>query len=191
MAGNDQTLIDGVRAKSPPIYPMVYPQTKAEVVQHYQQTYGKSWRTHLQGDLSPFTTSKSGKPMTPKNLARRFDPSRLHNVPRTKKEKAQYEALGKTLKPTPDTSKPPTYRYPPGGMKINFRGEIKISEVWKRADFTISASASGLVFGGMSSGSEHAAAFLVDPGGWDVMHTYFLWGEMGAVDDYEGTFTVT
>jgi hypothetical protein len=167
---------------------MIYPQTKAEVVQRYQQDYGKSWRTHLQSELSPFTTSKSGKPMTPKNLARRFDPSRLSNVPRTAKEKGQYEALGKTLKPTPDTSKRPKYRYPPGGMKISFNGSIKISRKWKPASFTIFADENGLGFDEYRSSPEHAADFLANPNGWDVMWAYFLGSQ--DVEDYDGGFFV-
>ncbi len=189
MAGDDQTLIDGVRRLSPPLYPAIYPQTKAEIVQRYQQDYGKSWRTHLQSDLSPFTTSKSGNPMTPKNLARRFDPSRLHNVPKTKKEKAQYEALGRTLKPTPDTSKPPKYRYPPDGMTIGFIGQVKISRKWKSQSFSIHADEYGLRFYDYASGEEHAAEFLARPNGWDVMAVYFLGEE--TIEDYEGTFTVS
>lgn len=198
MPQGDESLIRGVRHFCPPIYPMIYPQTKGEVVSRYQQEYGKSWRTRLQSDLSPFTTSKSGKPMTPTNLARRFDPSRLYDKntgqikePRTKKEKGQYEALGKTLKPTPDTSKKPTYKYPPGGLNINFRGRIKVSREWSRRDsnFTIHADATGLGFGDFRSSPEHAADFLANPNGWDVMWAYFL-GETD-VEDYDGMFTVT
>jgi len=191
MPQGDESLIRGVRHFCPPIYPMIYPQTKGDIVSRYQQEYGKGWKQKLVHDLSPLTMNKKGEPMKPKNLERRFDPSRLSNVPRTKKEKGQYEALGKMLKPTPDTSKPPTYKYPPGGLNINFRGRIKVSREWSRrdSDFTIHADATGLGFGDFRSSPEHAADFLANPSGWDVMWAYFL-GETN-VEDYTGTFTVT
>lgn len=188
MPQGDESLIRGVRHFCPPIYPMIYPQTKGEVVSRYQQEYGKGWKQKLVHDLSPLTMNKKGEPMKPKNLERRFDPSRLNNVPRTKKEKGQYEALGKMLKPTPDTSKKPMYRYPPEGLKISFYGQIKVSN-WKPAAFTIFADKGGLGFDDFQSGSQAAADFLANPNGWDVMYAYFLGGD--DVEDYAGTFTVT
>lgn len=72
-------------------------ETKAEIVAYYQANYpgrgAESWKQHLVHDLAAITGMK------PKNLERRFDPSRLHNVPRTAREKEQYVELGLQLPP--------------------------------------------------------------------------------------------
>lgn len=66
---------------------------KAEIVEHYRDTYGKGWKQTLVRDLSAVTGIK------PKSLERRFDPSRLDVQPRTAKAKAEYQQLGQTLSP--------------------------------------------------------------------------------------------
>jgi hypothetical protein len=188
MPRGDESLIQGVRRLSPPIYPMVYPRTRAEVVQRYQQDYGNDWKSHIVTAI----VDQTGK--SRKNVSREFQLNKRTGEERykgsrvTKATAAKYEALGKTLKPTPDTSKPPKYRYPPGGMKISFNGMIQISRKWKPASFTIFADENGLGFDEYRSSPEHAADFLANPNGWDVMWAYFLGDQ--AVEDYDGTFFV-
>lgn len=68
-----------------------YPQTKAEIIDYYQEEYGNKWKRNLVQDLARFTGKKV------KNLSRRFDPSRRNNP--EKRNAKQYQAFGKTLKP--------------------------------------------------------------------------------------------
>jgi coenzyme F420-reducing hydrogenase alpha subunit len=90
--------------------------TKAEIVAYYQQEYGKRWRIELErGPLSEISGLK------PKNLARRFDPSRLNNVPRTRREKEQYEKLGKLLPPKKEK------RPPKNGFRVRVKGRLNPS----------------------------------------------------------------
>ena len=65
--------------------------TKSQLVEYYKQEYGKSWRKHIQSDLAAITGMKE------KNIARRFDPSRLNS--QEKKNADQYKELGKKLPP--------------------------------------------------------------------------------------------
>lgn len=81
-----------------------HPQTKEEVVSAYQEEYrgrgSEGWRQHLISDLfgiiygekglSPEDTKKKRK-----NIARRFDPSRLNNA--ELKNSNQYKKLGEDL----------------------------------------------------------------------------------------------
>lgn len=69
-----------------------YMSSKQELVQHYQQTYLKGWKQQLVKDLAAQTGIK------PKNLERRFDPSRL-NAKTSAKNAAQYKALGEKFPP--------------------------------------------------------------------------------------------
>lgn len=90
--------------------------TKAEIVEYYQSRFpgrgADSWKQHLVQDLAANTGMKA------KNLERRFDPSRLNNVPRTKREKEQYVELGEQIGPIP----------PENGLLVSFHGEIRISK---------------------------------------------------------------
>ncbi len=74
-------------------------ETKADVVDYYQQTYtGRrqaGWKQSLIRDLLPYTPQTGANPA--KNLARRFDPSRLNNPEPRNAE--QYQELGATLPP--------------------------------------------------------------------------------------------
>lgn len=74
-------------------------ETKSEIIDYYRETYrgrGQTgWKQRLVNDLSGITGMK------PKNLERRFDPSRIGNVPRTRREREQYEELGDMLPPMP------------------------------------------------------------------------------------------
>jgi hypothetical protein len=89
--------------------------TKQELVEYYQKTYtgrgSEGWRQHIQHELAELTGKKE------KNLSRRFDPSRLNNVPRTKREKEEYVKLGEKVGPV----------LPENGLVVDFDGEIKIS----------------------------------------------------------------
>jgi hypothetical protein len=91
--------------------------TKADLVEYFRANYPAratrtqpSWRQAIVAHLAANTGMK------PKNLARRFDPSRLHNVPRTRREKEQYEALGKQIGPVA-----------PAAYSVDFVGEVRIS----------------------------------------------------------------
>lgn len=70
-----------------------YRSTKAEAIDYFQQTYtgrgAKGWKQNIIQRLSQTTGIK------PKSLEKRFDPSRINNP--ELRNKAQYEALGKTL----------------------------------------------------------------------------------------------
>lgn len=74
-------------------------ETKADIVEYYQSKYtgrgAKGWKQHLIHDLLPYTPQTGANPA--KNLARRFDPSRLNNPEPRNAE--QYQALGATLPP--------------------------------------------------------------------------------------------
>ena len=100
------------------------PKTKAEIVAWYQAHYtGKgaaSWKQRLVNDLAKITGMKT------KNLERRFDPSRINNVPRRKLEQDQYKALGAQIGVQP----------PPYGYKVEFDGWIHWSTCEKRS-FTV------------------------------------------------------
>lgn len=107
----EENLTRQVEAASHP----AYLKSKSEIVEYYRDTYGKGWKQKIVHDLSDITGLK------PKNLERRFDPSRLNVVPRTAKAKAEYEALGKTLGVQ-------HYEPPPGGYTVFFDMLIRISK---------------------------------------------------------------
>lgn len=90
------------------------PQTKAEIIEYYRETYkgrGKEgWKQKLVNDLASITGIK------PKNLERRFDPSRINNI--EKRNASQYKQLGDTLPPIP----------PDGGYHIYGVIWVKYSE---------------------------------------------------------------
>lgn len=93
--------------------------TKAGLVTYYKTQYerlGKDgWKQKLASDLEPIAGMK------PKNLLRRFDPSRINNEPKTKREKSQYQALA-------DLIGLEAGRIPPKhGYVVSFDGEILIS----------------------------------------------------------------
>lgn len=96
--------------------------TKDELVDYFRAKYPSrgsgSWRKQIVGRLAQNTGMKA------KNLERRFDPSRLNNVPRTKRERDQYKELGEQIGPVP----------PKNGYSVTWHGEIRISNVcWPRA----------------------------------------------------------
>lgn len=115
----DNNIMDQVREISPALPP---PQTKAEIIEYYQETYGDRWRVRLVGDLAPIAGIKE------KNLRRRFDPDRINNVPRRKSEQQEYKTLGDQL--------PPRYEYP-SGYEVTFKGQIRISKKCYFRAFTI------------------------------------------------------
>lgn len=69
----------------------VYMTSKEQVVDYYRDTYGRVWKQKLVHDLAPIANMK------PKNLERRFDPSRIHNE--EKRNAEQYKTLGQQLPP--------------------------------------------------------------------------------------------
>jgi hypothetical protein len=93
-----------------------YRSTKNELISYYQETYqgrGQAgWKQHLVQDLARTTGMK------PKNLERRFDPSRIDKRP-NKRQQAQYQELGKQLpqKKTPKDTKGKRAR-------VSFSGEV-------------------------------------------------------------------
>lgn len=96
------------------------PTTKAGVVEAYQKKYQKlgkdGWKQNIVRDLAKLTGMKE------KNLDRRFNPSRLNNVPRRKAEQQQYIELGKQFGPLP-----PRY-----GYHVKFYGWVRFSHCEKR-----------------------------------------------------------
>lgn len=90
-------------------------ETKAEIIEHYRATYPArghgSWKSRLVNDLAAITGMK------PKNLERRFDPSRIEHVPRTAREKDQYKELGEQIAP----------KAPAGGFHITGTVHIRYS----------------------------------------------------------------
>lgn len=162
--------------------PVKYRSTKAEIIQYYQQEYpsrGKEgWRKHLENDLGAFTGMK------PKNLARRFDPSRRNNP--EKRNTKQYEDFGKTLPPMPRD-------WPEGGINVRFRGRIKISNKWYPStglrEFDVHFDHTGGYYQGQQgTSSEQAETFLVTGDEYLVILTYFLGDDI--FEDWEGTFTI-
>lgn len=90
--------------------------TKADVIAGYRELYkgrgADGWKQHIVRDLASLTGMK------PKNLERRFDPSRIGNVPRRASEKQEYETLGQQLPP----------RVPDGGYHITGVVYVKFSD---------------------------------------------------------------
>jgi hypothetical protein len=87
-----------------------YRETKADVVAYYQEKYTgygqQGWKQHIihdllgQQDITQNSVGKVEYARLAKNMARRFDPSRLDRPePRNADE---YRALGETLPPIPD-----------------------------------------------------------------------------------------
>lgn len=106
------------------------PSTKAEAVAYYQRTApgtGKHgtllWKQRLIHDLLPFTTQTGKDPA--KNLAKRFDPQRLHNP--EPRNASQYKALGALI-----GVKPPKY-----GYHISFDGWINFSAACSLRSFSV------------------------------------------------------
>jgi hypothetical protein len=93
-------------------------ETKADVVEYYQSKYtgrGQAgWKQSLIRDLLPYTPQTGKNPA--KNLARRFDPSRLNNPEPRNVE--QYQELGATLPP----------KAPEGGYHIHGTYQVKYSD---------------------------------------------------------------
>lgn len=89
--------------------------TKADLIDYYRSHYpsrgADSWKQQLSRDLAELAGMKA------KNVERRFDPSRINNIPRTTREKNQYIELGKQIGPV----------FPEHGLLIDFDGEIQIS----------------------------------------------------------------
>ena len=109
-----ESLVSQIEALSPEIEI-----TKAGLATYYQNQYGGlgkgGWKNRLTHDLADITGMKQ------KSLEKRFDPSRLNNVPRTQREKDQYKELA-------DQIGLEAGRIPPkNGFLVSFDGEIKIS----------------------------------------------------------------
>lgn len=89
--------------------------TKSDIVEYYQSRYpgrgADGWKQRLSHDLADITGMKA------KNIERRFDPSRINNIPRRASEKGQYTELGEQIGPV----------MPENGLVVDFDGEIKIS----------------------------------------------------------------
>lgn len=97
--------------------------TKGDVIEYYQSRYpgrgADGWKQRLSHDLAGITGMKA------KNVERRFDPSRISNVPRTAREKGQYVELGEQIGPV----------MPENGLLVDFAGEIKISSKCEYREF--------------------------------------------------------
>ena len=103
------------------------PATKAEVVAYYQAKYAgrgaAGWKQHLIHDLLPFTPQTGKNPA--KNLAKRFDPQRLHNP--EPRNAYQYRTLGATIGVKP----------PENGYHIHYDGWILFSNVCSYRTFDV------------------------------------------------------
>ena len=108
-----EQLNDAIQAAS---FDYSYRSTKADLIAYYKETYqGRGqlgWRQHLVQDLARQTGMK------PKNLERRFDPSRIDKRP-NKRQQEQYADLGKQLpqKKTPKDTRGKAAR-------VSFSGEV-------------------------------------------------------------------
>lgn len=108
-----EQLNDAIQAAS---YDYSYRSTKAELIAYYKETYqgrGKEgWKQHLVSDLARTTGMK------PKNLERRFDPSRIDKRPNARQQE-QYRELGRELpqKKTPKDTRGKAAR-------VSFSGEV-------------------------------------------------------------------
>lgn len=103
------------------------PSTKAEAVAYYQRiapaTGKNGWKQRLIHALLPFTRQTGKNPA--KNLAKRFDPQRLHNP--EPRNAAEYRALGASI-----GVKPPKY-----GYHITFDGWINFSAACSLRSFSV------------------------------------------------------
>lgn len=108
-----QQVTDAIEAAS---YDYSYLSTKGELIAYYKETYqgrGKEgWKQHLVNDLARTTGMK------PKNLERRFDPSRIDKRPNARQQE-QYKELGRELpqKKTPKETRGKAAR-------LSFSGEV-------------------------------------------------------------------
>lgn len=122
----------------------VYMSSKEEIVRYYQKEYpgtGKSgWKqTLIRDTLAAKGVTKAGVgdkeyARQSKNMARRFDPSRL-NTPEKKTSK-EYQALGKTL---PPIARKPTRT----SITVQVEGQQKMGKRTGTRDRTIDAKISG------------------------------------------------
>lgn len=141
-------LISQVQSASIPVYRT----TKDEIVEAFQEDYGRRWRGPLVQELHIITGMKEH------NLQRRFDPTRLHTAPKSAKVKAEYRQLGEKLPPK-------EYKAPPGGYRIFFSGKILIAGEyceWRTFSITITGEAADELAAQASWGTIFDAYFKED-----------------------------
>lgn len=109
----------------------VYLGTKSEVIGYYKQEYGSHWGRELAKSI--VETTGKGKV---ENIARRFRGTRTESAKVSPATAAQYKAVGKTL---PGTDVP---RKDLAGKKakVDFKGEIKISDDQRKRSFSTTLS---------------------------------------------------
>jgi hypothetical protein len=154
----DQRLEDALNAKTRPIYM----DSKEQVVDYYKDTFGRGWKQKLVHDLAPIAGVK------PKNLERRFDPSRLHSP--EKKNTGQYSSLGKQLPPIRRELKPGQ-----NSITITVRGNMHQGPKGGMEPITAKATFSG----------NDAIMFINDPSYEDIYDDYGLDGDLHVDGDYE------
>lgn len=144
---------------------------KAGIVTYYRHQYEKlgrgGWKDHLVKDLAEITGMK------PTSLKRRFDPDRLDRVPKTSREKSQYQELAEFLG-LEEGRIPPKH-----GYLVSFDGEIKISNACYPKQFT------NLLISG-----EDAIELANNPDDFMIIFTEYFQGEPLA-EDFCGDPTIT
>ncbi len=99
--------------------------SRGEIVEHYQDTFGASWRSHIVDDL----VKQTG--MSRSNVAREFQYDKRSGQERYKGTRvsagtaAKYQKLGLTL---PAKGK----RIPPGGFTVTVKGKVDPSPKKKK-----------------------------------------------------------
>lgn len=136
-------LEDQVHDASTPIYA----DTKAALIEYYQQNFPNRWQRQLSEDLAPLAG------ISARSIARRFNPDRIDR-PGTALEQLQYQELGQEIGPV-------EYEPPEGGFEVTFVGEIAISRKCYPRAFTIYIT------------GDDAIEFANDPDIMDVFYEYF------------------
>lgn len=138
----------------------IYLGTKNEVIGYYQQEYGKHWGRELAKKI--VETTGQGRVDT---IARRFRGTRAGSGKVTPRAAAEYRAVGKTL---PGTEVP---RKDLAGKraKVNFKGEVKISDDKRTRSFDTTLS--GRQAGQLRRGNIGAIfeAYGVNPGAVETL----------------------
>lgn len=117
----------------------IFRESKADIIEHYKDTYGRNWTSKIAAAVSGTSDTKSKEY---KAAIRQFQAGRDEKAPRQKGILDKFKNLGKSL--------PPIGKRPPkNGFKVTFQGKVKISEGrkdkkgrqrgdgWARANFSI------------------------------------------------------
>lgn len=140
----------------------VFMSSKADIIEHYKDTYGaKNWTSEIAKALSG-TTDKKSKEY--KAAIRQFQGGREHKESRKSADK--FRDLGRTLPPIGK-------RKPRKGYRFHVSGYVLISETWVKVNFSRDITGAA------------AAKLSVDPSFDEIWQAYFDNFEQHPVEDFD------